>query len=121
MSWKQLPGGAKAECVAYAVIAVVGLVGTQVALVAGIRAGRMSASQVWYDLTSNPTAVFTTIDLFVVFVAAMIFMIVEGRRLRLRWWALYPVLSVAIGVSFGFPLFLMARRLRVAGVREESA
>jgi hypothetical protein len=114
MSWKQLSGGAKAECLAYAVIAVLAFVGTQGALVAGIRSSRMSASQVWYDLTSNPTAIFTTIDLFMVFLAAFVFMIVEGRRLRLRWWPLYPLLAVGIGVSFGFPLFLIARRLRVA-------
>ncbi|HUP83166.1 MAG TPA: DUF2834 domain-containing protein [Candidatus Limnocylindria bacterium] len=114
MSWRQLSGGAKAECLAYAVIALVALVGTQGALVSGIRASRMSGSQVWYDLTSNPTAIFTTIDLFMVFLAAFLFMIVEGRRLALRWWPLYPLLAVGIGVSFGFPLFLIARRLRVA-------
>lgn len=113
MSWKELPGGARAECLAYAVIALLAFVGTQGALVAGIRAGRMSASQVWYDLTSNPTAIFTAIDLLMVFLAALIFMIVEGRRLRLRWWPVYPLLSAGIGVSFGFPLFLIARRLRV--------
>ena len=113
MSWKQLSGAAKAECLAYAVIALLAFVGTQAALVAGIRGNRMSATQVWYDLTSNPTAIFTTIDLFMVFLAAFIFMIVEGRRLRVRWWPLYPLLAVGIGVSFGFPLFLIARRLRV--------
>ena len=50
-----------------------------------------------------------------VFFAVLIFMIVECRRLRVRWWWLYPVLSIGIGVSFGFPLFLIARRLRLAG------
>jgi hypothetical protein len=113
MSWKQLPGGARAECLAYAVIAVLAFVGTQGALVAGIRAGRMSGNQVWYDLTSNPTAIFTTIDLFMEFIAAHEYKIVEGRRIRLRWRPHYPLLAVGIGVSFGFPLFLIARRLRV--------
>jgi hypothetical protein len=114
MSWKQLPGGAKAECLAYAVIAVIAFGGTQGVLVAGIRAGRMSGSQVWYDLTANPTVIFTAIDLFMVFIAALVLMVVEGRRLRLRWWGVYPLLSAGIGVSFGFPLFLIARRLRLA-------
>jgi len=108
--------GAKVECVAYAVIAAVALVGTQWALVEGIRATEGSfAKQMWADLTANPTVVFTTIDLFMVFFAAFIFMVVEGRRVRLRSWWLYPLLSVGIGVSFGFPLFLLARRLRIAG------
>lgn len=114
MSWKQLPGGAKAECLAYAVIAAIAFIGTQGVLVAGIRANRMSGSQVWYDMTSNPTAIFTSIDLVMVFLAALVFMVVEGRRLRVRWWGIYPVLATGIGVSFGFPLFLIARRVRVA-------
>lgn len=121
MSWKQLPGGAKAECLAYAVIAAVAFVGTQGVLIAGIRADRMSGTQVWHDLTANYTAIFTSIDLFMVFFAALIFMIVDGRRLRVRWWGLYPILATGIGVSFGFPLFLIARRLRVAGAGGEAA
>lgn len=116
MSERQLSAGAKVECVAYAAIAALALVGTQWALVEGVRAAEGSfAKQMWADLTANPTVVFTTIDLFMVFLAAFIFMVVEGRRLRVRWWWLYPVLSVGIGVSFGFPLFLIARRLRLAG------
>ena len=113
---RQLSKGAKVECVAYAAIALLALIGTQWALVEGIRAAEGSfAKQMWVDLTANPTVVFTSIDLFMVFLAAFIFMIVEGRRVRVRWWWLYPVLSVGIGVSFGFPLFLIARRLRLAG------
>ena len=60
---------------------------------------------------------FVTIDLVVVFLAAMLLMAVEGRRVGLRWWGVYPLLSVAIGVSTGFPLFLLARRLRLAATR----
>lgn len=119
MTWKNLPHGTRVECLAYLAIAVVAFVGTQTVLVKGILAGRMAGSQVWYDLTANPTAIFVSIDLLMVFLAAMIYMVVEGRRLNLRWWWLYPLLSCGIGVSFGFPLFLMARRLRVADAPHE--
>jgi len=116
MSGNQLSTGAKLECLSYAVIAVVAFVGTQWALVEGIRTAEGSvATQMWADLTANPAVVFTTIDLFMVFLAALVFMVVEGRRVKVRWWWLYPVLSIGIGVSFGFPLFLIARRMRVAG------
>lgn len=116
MRERSLSTGAKLECLAYAAIAVVALVGTQWALIAGIQSASGSfAKEMWADLTANPTVVFTTVDLFMVFLAALVFMIVEGRRLQVRWWWIYPVLSVGIGVSFGFPLFLIARRLRLAG------
>ena len=116
MSDNQLSTGAKIECLAYAVIAVVALVGTQWALVAGIRTTEGSyTQQMWADLTANPTVVFTSIDLFMVFLAAFLFIIVEGRRIAVRWWGIYAFLCLTIGVSFGFPLFLIARRLRLAG------
>lgn len=111
--WTALPSAVKAECVAYAALALAGLVGTQVALFALIRDGD-SLATVWDHLMMSPTTVFVTIDLFVVFLAAMLFMVAEGRRIGLRRWALYPVLSVAIGVSLGFPLFLLARRLHLS-------
>ena len=50
-----------------------------------------------------------------VFLAAFMFIIIEGRRLAVRWWGLYAFLCLAIAVSVGFPLFLIARRLRIAG------
>ena len=116
MSGNQLSTGAKVECAAYAVIAVLAFVGTQWALIAGIRTTEGSpAQQMWADLTANPSVVFTSIDLFMVFLSVLIFVIVEGRRVQVRWLWLYPLLCVGIGVSFGFPLFLIARRLRVAG------
>jgi hypothetical protein len=116
MSENQLSTGAKIECLAYAAIAVVALVGTQWALVVGLRTTEGSfAQQMWADLTANPTVVFTAIDLFMVFLAALLFIIIEGRRLAVRWWGLYAFLCLAIAVSFGFPLFLIARRLRLAG------
>jgi hypothetical protein len=116
MSESRLSTGAKIECAAYVAIAVLALIGTQWALIEGIKAAEGSfTKQAWIDLTANPTVVFTSIDLLMVFLAAMIFMIVEGRRARVRWWWLYPVLSCGIGISFGFPLFLLARGLRVAG------
>ena len=104
----------KGEGLAYLLLAVAGFVGTQIALVAILRDADSSLSEVWQALTDNPTAVFVTIDLFVVFLAAMVFMVIEGRRTGLRRWWLYPLLSIAIGVSTGFPLFLLARRLHIS-------
>ena len=113
MSWKELSGSAKAECAAYLVIAVAAFLGTQTVLVEAIRGG-VSGSQTWDALTGTPIVLFTSIDLFMVFLAALVFMVVEGRRVGVRWWLIYPILSTAIGVSFGFPLFLIARRLRLS-------
>jgi hypothetical protein len=112
MSWNELPGSAKAECTVYGVLAVAALIGTQTVLVEAIRGG-VTGAQTWAALTGTPIVLFTSIDLFAVFLVALVFMVVEGRKIRLRWWLIYPLLSAGIGVSFGFPLFLIARRLRL--------
>lgn len=111
---RTLTSAARAECSAYAGLAMAGLVGTQLALLAMLRDADGGAGAVRRDLTLSPVAVFTSVDLVVVFLAATVFMVVEGRRLRLRWWALYPVLGCAVAISVGLPLFLLARRLHVA-------
>lgn len=112
MSWSDLPGSAKAECTVYAVLAIAAFIGTQSVLLEAIRGG-VTGQQTWAALTGTPIVLFTTIDLFAVFLVALVFMVTEGRRLRLRWWLIYPILSAGIGISFGFPLFLIARRLRL--------
>jgi len=112
MSFSDLPGAAKAECTAYGVLAVAAFIGTQTVLVKALQGG-VTGQQTWEALTGTPIVLFTSIDLFAVFLVALIFMVAEGRRLRVKWWLIYPILSAAIGVSFGFPLFLIARRLRL--------
>jgi len=38
----------------------------------------------------------------------------------LRYWRLYPLLSIAAAVSVGLPAFLLARRLQLAASRSSS-
>ena len=60
-----------------------------------------------------PPPLFTN-DLFLVFVVAAVFMIVEARRIELpRVW-IYVGLSFVLAISVGFPLFLAARQVRLA-------
>jgi hypothetical protein len=101
----------KLDRVIYLVVAAVALVWTQW-LVLDMVSGGASLSATWDAMTANRTTQFMTVDLFAVFLAAMTFMIVEGRRLRLKLWWIYPLISLTIAVSVGFPLFLLARTMR---------
>lgn len=87
----------------YGVLAVVGLVGT------------------WYfnltytggayvaDWFANAASSSAAVDLLVAFTAGSIFMIAEGRRLRMRAPWLYVVFGVVLAFAFTFPLFLLMR------------
>ena len=65
------------------------------------------------DLTSSGPAVSSFgVDLLVVAVAGSIFIIVEARRLRMRFGWLYVVGAALTAFAFTFPLFLAMRERR---------
>lgn len=68
-------------------------------------------------VTSGPAVSSITVDLLVVAIAACIVIVVEGRRLGIRFWWLYIVLSGVTAIAFTFPLFLAVRERRLAGLR----
>jgi len=101
------------RCWIYGLIAAAALVGTQWALV-----DYLSSSGSLGDLTDGPGPTFTLIDLLAVAVAATIFMVVEGRRLEMRWLWVYVVLVFTVAVSVAFPLFLIGRTRTLAAARD---
>ena len=84
------------RCWLYGLLAVIGLVGTQWNLGAFIGTdGNGGVSGFLDDIVDGPAATFTTIDLLVVAAVVTVFMVVEGRRLRLPWGWVYVVLVFA--------------------------
>lgn len=66
------------------------------------------------DLVSSGPAVSSiTVDLLVVAIAGSIFILVEARRLGMRFAWLYIVLSGITAFAFTFPLFLAMRQRRL--------
>ena len=102
----------RALCWVYGLVALVALVGTQWALVAF-----MNSDQGLGDLVDGPAATFVTIDLLAVAVAAVVFMVVDGRRTGVPLWWLYVALVFLVAVSVAFPLYLLARTRHLARQR----
>lgn len=106
----------KTLCAIYAALAVVALIGTQWALLDFLRSDENDMGALIDGITANPAAGFVSIDLGVVALAAVVFMVVEGRRLRMRWWWAYVLGVFLVAVSVAFPLFLVDRtRILAAG------
>lgn len=96
--------------IAYLVIAVVGLVGTWWFNALAI----VQMNDFVTDLvTSGPAVSSITVDLLVVAVAGSVFILVEARRLRMRFACLYVVGSALTAFAFTFPLFLAMRQRRI--------
>ena len=96
--------------IAYLVIAVVGLVGTWWFNALAI----VQMNDFVTDLvTSGPAVSSITVDLLIVAVAGSVFILVEARRLRMRFGWLYVVGSALTAFAFTFPLFLAMRQRRL--------
>jgi hypothetical protein len=95
---------------AYLALAVAGLVGTWTFNVLAI----VQVRDYIGDLVSSGPAVSSiTVDLLVVAIAGSIFIIVEARRLRMRFGWLYVVGAAVTAFAFTFALFLAMRARRI--------
>lgn len=67
---------------------------------------------------ANAGARSITVDIAFFLLAAAAFMIIEARRLGVRFVWAYILLSFFIAISVTFPLFMIAREFRLAAVAD---
>jgi Terpene cyclase DEP1 len=104
--------------IVYLVLAIAGLVGTWSWNIVAIIELRDFVGD-WVN--SGPAVSSLTVDLLVAAVAGSILIIVEGRRVGMKWvWVLLP-LSALTAFAFTFPLFLALRERRLAARRAQSS
>jgi len=70
----------------------------------------------WQDalLNSNPANKFLLIDLFFLCFAANVWMVIESRRIGIKYVWVYISIGILIAISFAFPLFLAARERQLS-------
>ncbi|MFC7446334.1 DUF2834 domain-containing protein [Rhodococcus daqingensis] len=103
-------------CVAYGVIAFVALIATWWNNIAYIADGG-DLGEFVADGYANYASSSLTNDLWFLALAAVVFMVVESRRLGIKYVWVYVVLSFAIAISVMFPLFLITRERRLSESR----
>jgi len=94
----------------YLGLAVAGLIGTWYFNVLAILQMRDYVGDL---ATSGPAVSSIGIDLLVVAAAGSIFILVEARRLRMRFGWLYVAGAALTAFAFTFPLFLAMRQRRI--------
>lgn len=95
----------------YLSVAAIGLVGTAFFNIRSFSEPSSSFLAEWF---ATPAVSSLSIDLLAVASAASIFIILEGRRLGMRWTWLYVIASFITAVGFTFALFLAMRERRLA-------
>ena len=110
----------KLLCLIYAVIAVAALVATWTNNIAFFQLpNNGGAAGYLAGLYANPAAAAFTNDILFYALAGGLFMVLEARRLGIRYVWVYLVLSGLIAISVMFPLFLIARQAALARQRAQ--
>ncbi len=104
----------KLLCATYALIALVALPATWINNLAFMtQSDHSSMADFFQAAYVNAAAASLSNDLFLTALAACIFMAIEGRRVGVRYVWLYILLSALIAISVTFPLFLLARQIKI--------
>jgi hypothetical protein len=109
-----MPTSSKVLCVVYAVIAVVALIATWTQNVAYFDNPAGFLLDFLNDSKVTPASRSLTVDIVLLFLAAAILMVVEARKHGVKFVWLYIAGGFAIAASVTFPLFLIAREIRVS-------
>jgi hypothetical protein len=71
----------------------------------------LSVTLFFRELFANRVSAFFVMDVIVSAIVLIWFIQTEGKRLRIRLLWLPTVGTLMVGVSFGFPLFLLLRQV----------
>jgi hypothetical protein len=99
-------------CIVYAAIALVALVATWSQNIAFFRDGG-SFWGFFEALKVNPASRSFTVDIALLLLAVAILMVIEARRLGVKFVWAYIIGGFMVAISVTFPLFLLARELRL--------
>ncbi|WP_101950278.1 DUF2834 domain-containing protein [Mycobacterium sp. 3519A] len=108
-----LPTSSKVLCAVYGVIAAAALIATWSQNVAYFDNPGGFLLDFFSDSKVNPASRSLTVDIVLFFLAAAILMVIEARKHGVRYVWAYIVGGLAIAISVTFPLFLIARELRI--------
>lgn len=113
-----MPAARIALCAVYGAIAVIALVATWSQNLAYFHSGVSDFFPAFgaflSDTKVTPAARSITVDIGLFFLAAAVFMVIEARKHNIRFVWAYIIGGMAIAISVTFPLFLIARELRLA-------
>jgi hypothetical protein len=108
-----LPASSKVLCGVYGVISIAALIATWSQNIAYFDDPGGFLLDFFNDSKVTPASRSLTVDILLFGLAAVILMVVEARKHEVRFVWAYIAGGFAIAISVTFPLFLIARELRI--------
>ena len=116
-----MPISRRVLCIVYALIGLVALVGTWGNNIDYLDLGIVGANiRFWQETLVNPASRSITVDILCLAFAAVIWMLLEARRLSMRGAWLWVLFGVFVAMGAAFPWFMVHREL-VLAKREPSS
>ncbi len=97
----------------YLVCCVLGMVLPYSQFVPWLLEHGLNVTLFFHELFANRISTFFVLDVIVSAIVLIWFIQSEGKRLRVRLLWLPTIGTLIVGVSFGFPLFLFLRQVRL--------
>jgi hypothetical protein len=112
----------KALCITYGLIEVVAFLGAWAnGLVIVKQHGFVGGTiYFWPETLLNESSRFVTVDILFLWLAALVWMVLEARRLVIPGLWLYIAFGSLLGFSLALPLFLIHRERRLAVLEPDS-
>jgi hypothetical protein len=104
----------KMLCIFYGLVALGALIATWSQNIAHFGEGKSFPLDYINDLKVTASARSFSVDLGFLLLAGTGLMVAEARRLGVKWVWAYVILGFGIAISVTFPLFLIAREMRLA-------
>jgi len=99
-------------CIVYALIGLVALVGTWGNNIDYLDLGIVGANtRFWQETLVNPASRSITVDILCLALAAIVWMLLEARRLSMRGAWLWVLFGVFVAMGAAFPWFMVHREL----------
>lgn len=108
----------------YLVLGIMALFLTWVHLPSYLGNGMVDANvQFWKDalVNANPASTFLAVDILFFAFAGTLWMVIESRRINMKFVWVYVAIGTFIGISLGFPLFLAMREKQLAANNSNTA
>jgi hypothetical protein len=73
------------------------------------------------EISLNNSMKLVNADLSVTALTGLMLMVIEGRRLHVKYWWFGIIGTILVGMSFGLPLFLLLREMRLESLKIENS
>jgi hypothetical protein len=108
-----MPTSSKVLCAVYAAIAIAALIATWSQNAAYFDNPGGFLVDFLNDSKVTPASRSLTVDILLFFLAGAVFMVIEARKHRIKFVWAYILGGAFIAISVTFPLFLIARQMRI--------